>query len=79
MYGYYLSAALYLMAFKQHFKKDFDFYWIYLNKYGTIQCHVYKMSLETMRLGIQQVKDALKVYKKCRDNDSWLDYQIEEL
>ena len=77
-WGYFLSAALYAMAFKQHFDKNFDFYWVVLGKFDK-QCHVYKMSLETMKQGIQEVKDALTLYKKYTENDSWFDYQIEEI
>lgn len=77
-WGYFLSAALYCMAFKEHYKKNFDFYWIFLGKFDG-QCHVYKMSLESMRKGIQEVKDALNIYKKHSTANSWFDYEIEEI
>jgi len=77
-WGYMLSAALYSMAFKEHYGKDFTFYWIFLGKFDN-QCEVYKMSLDSMRNGIQEVKDALRIYRMNEENDSWLNYQIEEI
>jgi len=77
-YMYHLSAALYCMAFKEHYKRNFDFYWIYLSKFD-LTCDVYKMSLKSMKRGIEQVNDALTLYKKNVDNDSWADYDIQEI
>lgn len=77
-YMYHLSAALYCMAFKEHYKRNFDFYWIYLSKFD-LTCDVYKMSLKSMKRGIEQVNDALTIYKKNVDSNSWLDYDIQEI
>jgi hypothetical protein len=77
-YDYYLSAALYKMAFEKHYKRKFDFYWIFLGKYEK-GCEVYKMSEKSFKRGESRVQTAFDVYKECSKNDSWDDYIIQEI
>lgn len=69
-YRYQLSAALYSMVAAQYYGKPFTFYFIAISKKET-DCQVLKISEATMRRGQQMVKDALDIYKKCKDTGIW--------
>lgn len=77
-YEYYLSAALYKIAFEKHYNKKFDFYWIFLGKFEK-GCEVYKMSDKSYWRGESDVRRAIEIYKECSENNNWEDYIIQEI
>lgn len=77
-YDYFLSAALYKMAFEKHYGKKFDFYWMFLGKFDK-QCHVYKLSDKSFERGKLQIEQAFQRYRKALETDTWDGYVIEEI
>ena len=69
-FGYDLSAALYCTMFEIHFKKKFDFYFVVLGKKDA-SCEVFRLSDETRKKGMESIKKALKLYKKCVKLGKW--------
>jgi len=68
--SYDLSAALYTKLFADHYGKPFDFYFIVLGKKsGT--CEVFKMSEETLAIGMDKLKKAASLHKYCIEKSSW--------
>lgn len=87
-WGYLLSAALYCKAFSIHYGKKFDFFFIVCGKFEEkapgdddekLRCEVYRISYDSMKKGLDDVDKALTIYKKNIDNDSWLEYEVEEV
>ena len=69
-FGYDLSAALYSAMFEIHFKKRFDFYFVVLGK-KDCSCEVFKLSEESRKKGLMEIKKALSLYKKCVKLGEW--------
>lgn len=70
-YSYDLSAALYMLAFEQYYKRPFDtFYFVVLGKRDN-SCQVFKLSEKTRNEGIAQVYKALDTYKRCLASGEW--------
>lgn len=70
MYGYDLSAALYLMAAEQIFQRPFDFYFVVASKDDACT-EVYKLSKATRSRGEALVNKALSLYKQCQTTGIW--------
>ncbi len=88
-FSYDLSAALYIDIAQQVFEKSFDFYWIVLSKEDKM-CEVYKASNKTLNDGDAAVKQALRLYTRCKETGIWehpskkvdystKDYEIREI
>lgn len=69
-FGYDLSAALYCTMFEIHYKKRFDFYFVVLGKKDA-SCEVFRLSDDTRKKGMESIKKALKLYKKCVKLGKW--------
>jgi hypothetical protein len=69
-YKYQLSAALYCAIAKEHYGKDFDFYFIAIAK-KEVDCQVYKISADMMRRGNQMMNKAISIYNKCKETGIW--------
>jgi exodeoxyribonuclease VIII len=69
-FEYDLSAALYSMMFKQHYGKDFEFYFVVLGKRDK-SCEVFKLSEASRVAGELKVLKALKTYKECKESGIW--------
>ncbi len=70
-WDYALSASLYCAVFEEHYKRKFDFMWVFINK-GSADCAVYKMSEKTRADGLQKVAKAQALYKQCMSTGLWL-------
>lgn len=70
-YSYDLSAALYMLAFEEYYKRPFkDFYFIVLGKKDN-SCQVFRLSDKTREQGTNRVYEALRTYKKCLESGVW--------
>lgn len=69
-FGYDLSACLYAEMFQQHFGRKFEFYFIVLGK-KDCSCEVFKLSDESRKKGMKQIRKALKLYKECMRTGVW--------
>jgi len=69
-FGYDLSAALYSAMFEIHYKKKFEFYFVVLGKKDA-SCEVFKLSEESRKRGMEAIKKALSLYKKCVKLGKW--------
>lgn len=85
-WDYPLSAALYCAVFEEHYKRPFDFYWVFSGKQDA-DCTVYKMSEVTRFKGLQKIAKAQALYKHCMATGTWttpekkfhFDADIEEI
>lgn len=77
-YEYDLSAALYLKAIEDYYKKPFQFYFLVLGK-KELSCEIYKLSEATRARGTQKVIEAITKYKKCLKSNNWSDTIKKEL
>ncbi len=73
-YSYQLSAALYAQIAADTYKKPFEFYWLVLSKADN-GCEIYRASDATMAQGTAMVKQALILYKKCKESGLWTKQQ----
>lgn len=69
-FHYQLSAALYLKAFEDFYKKEFDFYFIVVGKEEK-GCKVYKLSKDSRTVGDMQIAKAIKIFKACSAKNDW--------
>src|SRR5690606_26779535 len=69
-FGYDLSAALYTEVASKFYGKDFDFYFIVINK-KNLDCEVYKASKDTILKGQSKVYKAISIYKNCLKTNKW--------
>ncbi len=69
-FAYDLSAALYAQIAENCFQQAFDFYWIVLSK-ADMGVTVVKASSEDMRIGHAKVRQALSIYKQCKETGIW--------
>lgn len=69
-FQYDLSAALYCEMFKEHYGKEFDFYFVVLGKRDS-SCEVFKLSENSKNKGLSMVRRALAKYKKCVESGDW--------
>jgi hypothetical protein len=69
-FSYQLSAALYSQMFEKHYGRPFDFYFVVLGK-RCVTCEVFKLSKKSRKEGDKMVKQALDIYKKCKESGIW--------
>lgn len=74
--NYDLSCALYVKAFSEHYRKNFDFYFVVLGKNDGM-CQVFKASNDTLNKGSMLVAQALSEFKKCKESGIWVDSKPE--
>lgn len=74
-FRYDLSAALYKQIAEQGYGKEFTFYWVVISKSDN-ECHVYKASTETLRLGTSLCTKALITYKNAEKTGKWLTDEV---
>jgi hypothetical protein len=70
MFGYPLSAALYLQIAEQELNRKFDFYFLVVSK-EDFMCTFYKLSAKTRQEGSAQLRDAMALYKQCKASGLW--------
>lgn len=71
-YKYELSAALYSLIAEQYYGRDFEFYWIVVDK-KEADCQVFRMSKETRHRGLDMVSRAIAKYHECIKSGNWTD------
>ena len=70
-WNYPLSAALYVDAFSKHYDKQFDFYFIFINKKEPITVQCFKAGDDFLEYGRKQYKEAIKLIKEAKRSGKW--------
>ena len=77
-FDYDLSAALYVDAFSKHFNKDFEFYFLFVNKMSN-EIEVLKASDKLLENGRRKYKKSIKLLKEARETGKYFKEGIQEV
>ena len=77
-FSYDLSAALYCNLFAQYYNKSFDFYFYVLGKRDA-SCEIYRASGDTIDRGMNKLRLAASLYKRCQKSGVWKSPDIKKI
>lgn len=70
-YGYHKQAAFYIDGLKANLKKDFDFYWLAVEKNAPFLYRILKADKTMLDVGQQEYKKLLELYCHCEKENKW--------
>jgi len=75
-YGYHIQEAHYRDVFQQVTGEALGgFVFLVIEKRWPHPCAIYELDEQALQVGRHEQQNGLDIYKRCRDENSWLDFQ----